>query len=192
MATSCALAVALAPTDRVYGFYNYYEPDIVYTALDVNPFTNKAVKNTIVEFYVKFNGATPSQNIFHQILNPDGTPIAGATNDPSPTTGTNHVFATLMVGATVGSTQFNFTDIRVRGGGLAPQYQGIPQATSFFDLGYWDGKPYPIGGALVVYLPLSILDTLSRSEVQGKVQATIPAGALAVLRFIDEQGMEYV
>jgi len=186
------LAVALAPTDRVYGFYNYYEPDIVYTALDVNPFTNKAVKNTIVEFYVKFNGATPSQNIFHQILNPDGTPITGATNDPSPTTGTNHVFATLMVGATVGSTQFNFTDIRIRGGGLAPQYQGIPQATSFFDLGYWDGKPYPIGGALVVYLPLSILDTLSRSEVRGKVQATIPAGALAVLRFIDEQGMEYV
>ena len=75
---------------------------------------------------------------------------------------------------------------------LFRSYQGIPQATSFFDLGYWDGKPYPIGGALAVYLPLSILDTLSRSEVQGKVQQNIPAGSLAVIRYFDDAGQEYV
>lgn len=187
-----SVAVQLDPTDIVYAFYNYYEPDIVYTDLDINPFTNPAVKNTLIEFYVKFNGTVPLQNVFHQILDENGNPVAGKTNDPTPGTGTNHVFATLVVGATVSSTQFTYTDVRVRGGGLAPQYQNIPQATSFFDLGYWDGKPYPIGGALVVYLPLSILDTLSRSEIQGKVQATIPAGALAVIRYFDEQGQESV
>ena len=185
-----SVAVALDPTDIVYGFYNYYEPDVVYTALDINPFTNPAVKNTIIQFYVKFNGTVPSQNIFHQIF--DSAGILVSTNDPTPATGTNNIFAELVVGSTASSTQFTYTDVRVRGGGLAPQYQGIPQATSFFDLGYWDGKPYPIGGALAVYLPLSILDTLSRSEVQGKVQQNIPAGSLAVIRYIDNEGNESV
>jgi hypothetical protein len=184
--------VTIDPTDIVYGFYNYYEPDIIYTDLDINPFTNSSVKNAIIEFYVKFDGGNPLQNIYHQIFDPEGNPVAGGTNDPAPTTGTNHIFSTLVVGASVSSSQFGYTDVRVRGGGLAPQYQNLPQASSFFDIGYWDGKPYPIGGALVVYLPLSILDTLSRSEVQGKVQATIPMGSLAVVRYFDAQGNESV
>lgn len=187
-----SLAVDLDPTDIIYGFYNYREPDVVYTDLDVNPFTNQTVKNRVVEFYVKFDGTDPQKNLFHQVLDTDGTPIAGATNDPSPATGTNTVFATLVVGAAISSTQFTFEDVRVRGGGLAEQYQTIPQATSFFDIGYWDGKPYPIGGALVVYLPLSILDSLSRGDIQGKVEATIPMGAIAVIRYFDETGAEFV
>lgn len=186
------LAVAVDPTDIVYAFYNYYEPDVVYTGLDVNPFTNVAVKNSVIEFYVKFDGTDPTRNLFHQILDEAGNPVANGTNDPSPGTGTKHIFATLVVGASVSSTQFTYTDARVRGGGLAPQYQTIPQATSFFDLGYWDGKPYPIGGALAVYLPLSILDSLSRSDVQGKVESIIPMGAIAVIRYFDGQGQEYV
>jgi hypothetical protein len=186
------VTVPLDPTDRVYAFYTYYEPDIVYTSLDVNPFTNPAVKNSIISFYAKFDGADPGANVFHQVLDENGTPISGLTNDPSPGTGTPHIFASLAVGATVSSTQFSYTDARVRGGGLAPAYQSIPQADSFFDLGYWDGKPYPLGGALVIYLPLSILDTLSRSEVQGKINATIPMGAVAVVRYFDAVGQEYV
>jgi hypothetical protein len=186
------LAVTLDPTDIVYAFYNYYEPDIVYSALDVNPFTNPAIKNSVIEFYAKFDGANPLQNVYHQVLDASGNPVPGATNDPSPSTGTAHVFATLVVGASISSVQFTYTDARQRGGGLAPQYQSIPQATSFFDIGYWDGKPYPVGGALVVYLPLSILNTMSRTEVQGKVNAALPMGALSVVRYFDEQGQEYV
>lgn len=186
------VTIDLDPTDIVYAFYNYYEPDVVYTALDVNPFTNPAIKNSIVQFYAKFDGQNPFQNVYHQVLDVHGVPIAGATNDPAPGTGTTHYFATLVVGAAVSSVEFSYKDVRVRGGGLAPQFQSIPQADSFFDLGYWDGKPYPIGGALAVYLPLSILNSMSRSEVQGKVASTIPMGALPVIRYFDEQGQEYV
>jgi len=42
------VAVSLDTTDICYGFYPYQEPDIVYTDLDVNPFTNQNVRNRIV------------------------------------------------------------------------------------------------------------------------------------------------
>jgi len=40
------------------------------------------------------------------------------------------------------------TDIRNRGGGLAPQWQSIPEAINFWDLGSLDGKPYPLAPIL--------------------------------------------
>ena len=45
------VAVDLDPDDICFGFYNYTEPDVVYTKIDINPFTNPAVKNRIIEFY---------------------------------------------------------------------------------------------------------------------------------------------
>lgn len=45
------VAVEIEPTDQVFGFYSYAEPDVVFQALDVNPFTNPAVKNRVVEIY---------------------------------------------------------------------------------------------------------------------------------------------
>jgi hypothetical protein len=43
------VSVSLDPTDICYGFYSYQEPDIVFTDLDVNPFTNQNVRNRIVQ-----------------------------------------------------------------------------------------------------------------------------------------------
>lgn len=187
-----SISVDLSPTDIVYGFYSYYEPDVIYTALDINPFTNPQIKNSIIEFYAKFNGGNALNNLFHQVLDETGVPIPGLTNDPSPNVGTNQVFAQLAVGAAISTSEFILEDVRVRGGGLIPSKQSIPQAVNMWDIGYWDGKPYPIAGALVVYLPLSLLDTLSRSNIEGKMTSILPMGALAVVRYVDDQGQEYV
>ncbi len=186
------VAVTLDPTDIVFGFYSYLEPDIVYRKLDVNPFTNQSVKNQIVEFYYKSNGADPFHYIYHQVIDPVTGPVTGATNDPSPNTGTNHIFATLVVGAGVGVQNFTMTDIRNRGGGLAKAYQNISEAVNFWDLGFWDGKPYPVGGTLAVYVPTSILNTMSSSDVQGRVQASLPMGTLAVIHYYTADGQETV
>lgn len=43
--------VDLEPGDVVFGFYSYGEPDFVFRALDVNPFSNPDVKDRLVEFY---------------------------------------------------------------------------------------------------------------------------------------------
>lgn len=186
------VAVTLAPTDIVFAFYSYLEPDVVYHNLDVNPFTNQNVKDKIIEFYYKSNGSDAFHYIYHQVIDPVTGPIAGATNDASPNTGTNNVFATLVVGVGIGVQNFTMTDIRQRGGGLAPAYHNIPQAVNFWDLGYWDGKPYPIGGTMAMYVPASVLNIMSRNDVEGRVQASLPMGVLAVIHYYNPDGSEFV
>jgi hypothetical protein len=186
------VGVDLDPTDIVFGFYSYVENDIVYTTLDVNPFTNKNVKNQIIEFYYKNNGADPFHYVYHQIIDPVNGPVLGGTNDPSPTTGTNNIFAYLVVGTGVSIQNFTVTDIRQRGGGLSYSYQNIPEAVNFWDLGYWDGKPYPIGGTLAVYVPINILNVMSKNDVQGKVQAALPMGTIAIIHYYSIDGSESI
>lgn len=184
------VAVDLDPTDIAFAFYSYLEPDFVYTNLDVNPYTNPLVKNKIIEFYFKSNGVDPFHYIYHQIIDPVSGPISGSTNDPNPTSGINHVFSNLVVGTGIGVQNFTFTDIRQRGGGLGSSFQNIPQAVNFWDLGYWDGKPYPIGGTLAVYVPAVVLTIMSRDDVQGKVQSALPQGVLAVIHYYNQDGTE--
>lgn len=186
------VAVDLDPTDIVFGFYSYQEQDVIYRNLDVNPFTNPAVKDKIVEFYFKNNGTDPFHYIYHQVIDAVSGPIAGATNDPSPNSGTNIVFGNLIVGTGIGVQSFTMSDIRVRGGGLTDQFQDIPDAVNFWDLGFWDGKPYPIGGALAIYVPSSVLSKMSRDSVLSKVQSSLPAGTLAVIHYYDSDGTEVV
>lgn len=187
------VAVDLDPTDVIFGFYSYREDDVIYHNLDVNPFTNKSIKDKVVEFYYKDNGTDTFHYIYHRVIDPaTGDPIAGATNDPNPGTGTTHVFGTLAVGTGVGTDNFTMKDIRQRGGGLGPLYQDIPEAVNFWDLGFWDGKPYPIGGTLAVYAPASILDTMSRDDVTGRVQKSLPMGVLAVVHYYNADGTEFV
>jgi hypothetical protein len=143
------VAVSLDPTDICYGFYPYQEPDIVYTDLDVNPFTNQNVRNRIVQFYYKPHSLDPFRTIFYQILNNDGTVFL--TNDPDPgypTGDSGVIFGSMVVGTSRGVQSFETTDIRNRGGGLASQWQAIPQAINFWDLGSLDGKPYPLAPIL--------------------------------------------
>lgn len=186
------VAVDLLSTDIVFGFYSYREDDVVYRNLDVNPFTNKGVKNKVVEFYYKNDDLDPFHYIYHQVIDPVSGPITGETNDPDPNTGTNHVFATLVIGAGVGVQNFTMTDIRQRGGGLGTTWQDISQAVNFWDLGFWDGKPYPVGGTLALYIPASTLDTISRDDIQGKVQEALPMGSLAVIHYYNPDGTEFV
>lgn len=186
------VAVTLDPTDIVFGFYSYLEPDVIYRGLDVNPFTNPSVKDQVVQFYFKTDGADPLHYIYHQVIDPVTGPIVGATNDTNPLTGTNHVFATLAVGGGISAQNFTITDIRNRGGGLATEWQTIPQAVNFWDLGFWDGKPYPVGGALAVYIPAVILNTMSRVDVQSRVQSSLPVGTIAVIHYYNDDGSELV
>lgn len=50
------VAVDIAPDDIVYAFYSYAEKDLVFRALDVNPYTNPVVKNKVIEFYFADRG----------------------------------------------------------------------------------------------------------------------------------------
>lgn len=184
------VSVELDPSDQIFAFYSYAEPDVVYRGLDVNPFTNPDVRNRVIQFVHKSDGQDPYRFIYHRILNEDGSIFQ--TSDPSPVTGTDSQFATLVVGSSVGVNLFEVRDARMRGGGLAEAHQSIPEAGHFWDLGYLDGKPYPVAGGILTYLPKRLLDTFTRAELQAKVDALLPMGSLAVLLFYDSDGEESV
>jgi hypothetical protein len=184
------VGVELALDDICYAFYAYRELDILYTNVDVNPFTNQAIRNRVVKFYQKTNGLDPFTTIYHEVYNGAGQQIA--TSDTSPGTGTKTYFGEITVGSAITLAEFEITDSRVRGGGLDPSFQSIPQAANFWDLGNLDGKPYPVGGALVVYLPSSILDVMSKGDVESRVKATLPMGTFPVIRFYTPDGTESV
>lgn len=186
------LQVPMDPTDIVYGFYSYNEPDLIFTDLDINPFTNPSVRDKVIEFYYKHNGISTFDTIYYQVIDPATGPIAGMTNDTSPTTGTNNFFTSILVGANASPSEFTITDARVRGGGLASSYQTIPEADSCWDIGYLDGKPYPIGGTLAVYLPGSILDILTRTDILARVNTCLPEGVLPIIRFYNSDGSEFI
>jgi hypothetical protein len=96
----------------------------------------------------------------------------------------------MVVAFTLGAADFEVTDVRQRGGGLDRPYQNIPAANHFWDLGYWDGKPYPLAGGLAVYLPQEILERLSRDQIAARLAAILPLGALPVVRFYSPEGEE--
>jgi len=179
----------LADDDRVFGFYSYAEPDILFRDLDVNPFTNPAIKDRVVSFYFKSQPTLdPLRNVYYEIRRSDGT--LEQTSDPYPASGSKHFFGTLVVGFSVGVDEFATVDVRARGGGLAPEYQSIEQAQHMWDLGFWDGKPYPLGGSMVVLLPVALRGSFSADEIKAKVEEIVPAGVLPVIRYYDAEGNE--
>lgn len=185
-----SLTVTIDPTDIIFAFYSYYELDVLFTDLDINPFTNPLVRNAEIDLYYKTDGINPLKYLYYSITDSSGD-IVG-TNDTSPTTGTNYIFSNIGVGTSISTSQINVEDIRVRGGGLQLSSQSIPEAVNFWDLGYWDGKPYPSAGCLVLYLPYAILNSISRSAITDRIQAILPLGIYPVVRYYDTEGNEYV
>lgn len=185
------LAVPLEKDDQCFGFYFYKEPDVIYRDLDINPFTNPDVKNRVIQIVYKPNATNPFQNLYHRVLDEYGDPIAELSNEPEGEGAV--VLGTLLVGGSVGLNEFRTEDTRVRGGGLAKEHQDIPESKDFWDLGFWDGQPYPVGGATVVYLPRTLLKPVgkfSQTEVQQIVRAAVPMGVLPVVRYYDQDGEE--
>ena len=161
----------------------------------------ETVESERFELMVKlgWNQLDPFHKIFYRVFTTDaeGNKVlvldpygALLTNDPLPNSPDQEVFAEVVVAFEVGTGDFTVTDARVQGGGLAPQFQSIEDARNFFDLGYWDGKPYPVGGGMVIYLPLTILNSMNRTEVNAKLNAILPLGVLPVVRYYDNAGGE--
>jgi hypothetical protein len=96
----------------------------------------------------------------------------------------------MVVAFTVGTSDFTVTDIRRRGGGLDAADRDIPQAAGFWDLGYWDGKPYPLAGGLAVYLPEALLTNLTRDQITAKLMTILPMGTMPVVRYYSRDGEE--
>jgi hypothetical protein len=67
------VSAEVAADDIIYGFYFYEEPDLIYTALDINPFSNPAVRNKKIEFVYRADPAIHDRAVWHRVYNADGT-----------------------------------------------------------------------------------------------------------------------
>ena len=83
-----------------------------------------------------------------------------------------------------------FTDMRVQGGGLKPNYINQEFATnmfigSYFDVGRFDGIPTQIQTTVIVELPQSILGSFTKLEIETAVYKYIAAGVYPIIRFYE-------
>lgn len=96
---------------------------------------------------------------------------------------------------TLSPDKIKVTDTRIRGGGIKTRY--IEEALklqdgvqSYWDIGYWDGQPYPGMGVLYIELPRYILKEVggdfSRVQVKDIVQRHLPEGAYPIIRYYDK------
>ena len=87
-------------------------------------------------------------------------------------------------------------DTRTRGGGLKKEIQDAiikdlcPEAQFYWDIGYWDGEPYPENAVLTIRLPRYILKghggIFSIDDVRRSIEKHIAYGTFYLLEFIDE------
>ena len=87
-------------------------------------------------------------------------------------------------------------DVRKRGGGLKesihPEVMKVvePESEFYWDIGYWDGEPYPENGVIVVRLPKYILKEqggrFTKEEVEKIVKRHIGYGNLPIIEYVDE------
>jgi hypothetical protein len=66
----CHVGVDLEPDDIIFAFYSYIERDFIYFDVDVNPYSNPAVKDSVIRFFHKTGD--PHRRIFHEIVNGAG------------------------------------------------------------------------------------------------------------------------
>jgi hypothetical protein len=182
------VTVDIDTTDIIYAFYYYAEYDYLYGLLDVNPFTNPIIKNTQITFTYKTGGSLANKSIFYKSTNELGDVVQ--TNDDGSGTDTN--FSYVAVGSNVSVSDLTITDARVRGGGLQDGLvDSIPLSVNFWDVGFWDGKPYPTAGGSIIYLPASILSTVSYQDIQAQIQNVLPLGCIPVIRFYNLDDSEF-
>lgn len=57
------------------------------------------------------------------------------------------------------------------------------EAKSFWDIGRWDGQPYPGAAAVLVELPSELRDVLPEQDIQNKATKFLAAGVYPVIRY---------
>jgi len=176
----------IADDDVIYGFFFYEELDLIYTALDINPFTNPDIRNRVVELVYHQSDSNPERSIWHRVYDSAGNIIPELSSEP--TGGTSYSIGRLVVGGSVSLGDYTVQDVRVRGGGLKDEYSTLPETRNLWDLGYWDGKPYPLKGGLVVYLPAELLQKFSSDFITSTVQSIVPMGILPIIRYYTIDG----
>lgn len=96
------------------------------------------------------------------------------------------------VGSNRGLHDVDLVDTRIRGGGIKEEFitdfkGSYPQVKWFWDIGHYDGTPFPGAAAVLVDLPADVLEsnggTLTKEQIDSIVKHHLSLGVYPVIRF---------
>lgn len=93
-------------------------------------------------------------------------------------------------------SNINLIDTRVRGGGLKKEItkeimkEFEDESLFYWDIGHWDGQPFPENGVIVVRVTKSVLKEYggdyTRAEIEERLDKYLGYGILPIIEFIDD------
>lgn len=183
------------PTNNSVIFnYTYKERYYVYKGIDLNPtFThNPLVLNKVVLFYLipwkSDSGIFHSKTVMHSV----GSTVEDARNRIK-----DYGFPILILGAIHVNNKTSFEDIsildtRTLGGGLYKEdkevlVQAYPELNYLFDVGVYDGIPYPGNSSVVFSIPNKYLKSLDRREISNRATRNLSAGILPIYDYYEDK-----
>lgn len=202
------LANSIDTSLTAYVTYRYEEPHLTYRDINVNSTINPDVLNTSMLFYIIPEGSTPNtRSVFHLQIDEANRVIAAPqdesfigmdlndwiaehTSDPH-----HYVLIGKMFSVqTLAPRDIDSVDIRIRGGGVKEKQLeaalGLQDEVQWYwDIGYWDGQPYPGMGAIVVEIPRRVLvevgGTFTRNQIEDIVRRHMAEGGYPIIRYYD-------
>jgi hypothetical protein len=118
---------------------------------------------------------------------------------PDPFSKDDILLAKIQVRPNSSMESINIIDTRSRGGGLLREIgrniieEIEPEANFYWDIGYWDGEPYPENSVVVIRLSENILKEyggkFERQEVEAAVQKHIAFGTFFIIEYIHESDL---
>jgi len=184
----------IEPSDPVRITYTYHEKSFVYKAIDLNPSPDH-LPQFIGQFVVFFLrpqsdsvGRTWERTVFHSIAPTlEGAVSQIPVKDDEPVI----LLGALQVRQANTVDDVDLVDTRTRGGGLhddhvarAVKLNRAMQAVS--DQGTYDGIPYPGNAVVIIELPESVLDSLTKEEIYERLKREMAFGVVPLVHFRDE------
>lgn len=106
------------------------------------------------------------------------------------------LLAEIRVRPNSNQTNIELVDSRVRGGGLkktitkAIMKEFEEESIFYWDIGHWDGEPYPENGIINIRITRSVLKeyggSFTRPEIEEKLEKHLGYGILPIIEFVDD------
>jgi len=85
--------------------------------------------------------------------------------------------------------EMTYIDTRTRGGGAFPDKlddlkEEFPEVNYYWDVGNWNGKPYPSNAVIVIEIPEEVKDYLTEDEIEHKIEKHLALGVVPIIRYV--------
>jgi len=198
--------------------FTYIENNYEYPYLNINGHfsQNPNLLNKFVVFYIipreSIASARTNRTVYHII----GDSLNEAIDSIEQLNGDLPIaiIGSYNIQQVITSDRTTILDTRVKGGGLVDQDEGLksvehnldnvldPEAevfdhlediykdsARFWDIGHYDGEPYPGAAAVVIDVPEHIRPTLPEGDIKDKATKFLAAGVYPVFEYSDRSGL---